>query len=119
MSGRHGSMDISEFVDLVYQESYRPHFRFLRSRWGNYAGLGGNLCTLVIGNANDGICWNVPTPCIPEHTVSKPDGTVIARGWRTLLLFLVQDRIIRPSQTLLKLLGQKEFDRCRKGLGCS
>jgi len=118
MRGRDGSMDIGDFVDLVHQESYRPNIRFLRSRWGRYAGLSSGLCTLVVGNANDGNCYNVPTPRIPEASVLEADGTIVARGWKALFARLIRDRVVRPSPVFEKLLGSYTFDRSKARLGC-
>ena len=62
--------------------------------------------------------YNVALSQIPEYTVEKEDGEIIHRGWRGLLQCLIVDRVIRPSEEIRRLMGQRDFEAVTKGLGC-
>lgn len=120
MEGMHRAIPISEFENIVYRNAYAPwDMRFYTSRWGRYNGAPANTCVLIKGDYANGDVRNVPVPEIPENTQLQHDGIHIKhRGWRTLLKFLCQDRWIRPSPEVERLLGTRDFAEARKGLGC-
>lgn len=119
MEGMHRAIYIGDFERIIERNAYAPwELNFYSSRWGRYQGAPANTCTLVKGNMNYGEARNIPIPDIPEHTVQDSEGHIIHRGWRTLLKFMCQDRWIRPSDEIRKLLGEDDFAKARKGLKC-
>lgn len=137
MEGKHGSVYIGDFVDLVHRNAYRPNIRFIASRWGKAQGAPKDTCTLLAGawlvapQTDDPTApvflhrdhvgtYNVPMPWIPEYsTVDAATDRIAHRGWRALLQFLLNDRVIRPSPEILRWLGYKDFGTATRRLGCT
>ena len=134
MEGKTGPMWTDEFVDLVHRNAYKPNIRFISSRWGERNGAPAGTCTLLVGawlpvvNSDEKKPWsvdpdhvaayNVALSQIPEYTVYDEEGGLVHRGWKGLLQLLIADRVIRPSEEIRRLLGVREFDNSKRGLGC-
>ena len=118
--GRHGSIYIGEFEELVKRNAFAPWMlNFFKTRWGRHNGAPADTCTLAYGNPWLGDLRNVPIPDIPENTVMARDGKHIKhRGWRTLLKFMCQDKWLKPTEEVRELLGTADFEEARKGYGC-
>lgn len=122
--GFSGPLWTVEFADFVWRNAYDPgRLRFIYSKWGdkyhNRAPEG--TCSLVNGSMDEGLIYNVPHPQIPELTVIDPDTNRIAhRGWRGLVQLLLNDRVLKPTREVERLVGHKLFDQLRKGVatGC-
>lgn len=119
MEGRKGYMPIGDFESLVMRNAYRPNLRMIHTRWGKVNGAPDFTCTLVKGDPGNGDAFNVPFPDIPEQSeIDEKTGHIIARGWRTLLIWLVSERTIRPSHEVLEVMGYRDYERATKRLGC-
>lgn len=124
MDGHHGPLEISDLVELVARNAYRPNVRWITSRWGPRNGAPTESATLLVGDwlfdsygnlkRDHETAYNVTTPFIPEYTIKDPEtDRISAVGWRSFVIELVQDRVIRPSREVEKLLGRKECDDAR------
>lgn len=115
-------MYIGDFEELVRRNAYRPHdIRFYSSRWGRHNDAPAGTCTMIYGPQEDGVLMNVPIPDIPEYTLDRvyEDGVtrVSLRGWKGLLQMMLSERILRPSDEIRRLLGNRAFDKLK--LGCA
>lgn len=130
------TMYIGDFVDLVHRNARYPNVRFIANSSRSNAQAPRDTCTLLAGawlpviKTNEPTAptvhedhigtWNVPVPFIPEYTVEdKKTGRVIARGWKALLGYLLEDNVIRPTHEVVNLLGDDwPHIRAQVGIGC-
>ena len=117
--GISGPLDVHEFEDLVMRNLWKPNVRFIQSRWGRHNGAPVDTFTLVKNNPDHGDAYNVPYPQIPERTIIDHEtGRVKARGWRQLLINLVADATVCPSQQIRRAMGYHDFEKAKRTLGC-
>jgi hypothetical protein len=126
-------MYIGDFVDLVHRNSATPDIRFITNSGKSNPGVAANTCTLLAGawlpviktddpsapavNPNHIGAWNVAVPDIPEKTVIDPETQrIVHRGWKELLMVLLQERVLRPTPEVIGLCGD-DWDKIRKWAG--
>jgi len=115
LGGKSGPVDISDFIDLVDRNR-----RATSINWHRDTGSGplGHLCTIVIGNPDNGDARNVATPTIPEFTQTVNGEWIVARGWRMLLTLFLEAGWIYPTAEIHRWLGPPTFDYARSISPC-
>lgn len=125
MEGHRGPLEITDLIELVDRNKYKPNVRWITGEGARANGSPSQIATCLVGswitNTYGGMSqehvtnYNVTTPFIPEHTIiNGKTGRVDARGWRDIVTEMVCDRVIRPSREVEKILGREATDSARR-----
>ena len=114
-------MYIGDLEDLIKRNETYPNIRFIASHWGRRQGAPEDSVTVLVGDwpmtykhgkpyvsPQHVGAYNVPIPFVPRWSITDDDGTVRKRGYRSLLLSLLNDRAIRPTQEVMRIINSEE-----------
>lgn len=114
-------MYIGDLEELIKRNETYPQIRFIASRWGKRQGAPEGTLTVLVGDwpmtykfgkpylsPEHKAAYNIPYPFIPRDSVIGEDGTVLKRGYVSLLQALLNDRAIRFSPEIRSVLESKE-----------
>jgi len=113
-------MYVGDLEELIHRNKKFPNIRFISSHWGRRQGAPESSCTILVGDWPMTMkhgkpyvspqhigAYNVPVPFIPKFSEVGPDGSIKKRGWKQLLLSLLQDHAIRPTDEILEILEMR------------
>ena len=112
---------IGDLEELIKRNETYPNIRFIASHWGRRQGAPEDSVTVLVGDwpmtykhgkpyvsPHHVGAYNVPIPFIPKDSIVEADGTIIKRGYKQLLMSLLSDRAIRPTDEVMAVLNSQE-----------
>jgi hypothetical protein len=112
---------IGDLEDLIKRNETYPNIRFIASHWGRRQGAPEDTVTVLVGDwpmtykhgkpyvSPEHIgAYNVPTPFVPRDSIVAEDGSILKRGYRSLLMSLLNDRAIRPTEEIMGVINSQE-----------
>ena len=118
-AGRDGSVPISDFVDLVTRNSFLPVSLHRTAVKAHAPWLPSDTLTLLFGDYNEEAHYytlrtnDVPAFNISSHQAGRGNAV---RGWKGMLVQMITQRSLRPSDELHKFMGDRLFGMATKEL---